>query len=53
MGFTGGKSLLCLLFCSSFSRGAEGCRFIFCKYCLLISGVVITGGRGAELPSYL
>ena len=51
VGFACDKSLFCLLSRSSFLRGIEGCRSIFCF--LLISGNVIPLGRGAELLSCL
>lgn len=49
MGFASDKSLICLLSCFSLLRGAEGCRSIFCNCFLLIWGVIITLGRGAEI----
>ena len=42
MGFTSGKSLLCLL--HSLQRGVEGHRSSFCNYCLLVLGGGATPG---------
>lgn len=52
-GLCGDKSLLSLLFCSSFLRATEGFSSHFFSCFLLISGVITTPGRGEFLPSYL
>ena len=51
MGFTSGKSLLCLLY--SLQRGMEGCRSSLCNCCLLVLGRWCNPGWRSELPGYL